>query len=125
MVSDTATLYTSNDFFTRRTDISNKMYADLKEKVLKLTWHEVVFFQLRSLALPHEYEIEIQNTEVKGQDILKAQAEKIRDQVKFDTSVSVEALKTNATKELAKGDAQKILLDGLSFQKTIDTVVRS
>ena len=74
-VSDTVTAYTSNDMFTKRSIIKQAIFEDLKKNVLDLTWHEVVFFQLRSLSLPDDYEREIEITEVKGQDILKAQAE--------------------------------------------------
>jgi len=66
VISDTSTLYSSNDFFTRRSEIQQKMKDDLETKVLNATWHEVVFFQLRSLSLPNAFENEIQNTEVKG-----------------------------------------------------------
>lgn len=59
VISDTSTLYTSNDFFTKRSIIQNKMFEDLKDQVLKQTWHEIVFFQLRSLSLPDAFEAEI------------------------------------------------------------------
>lgn len=59
------------------------MKKDLKERVLESTWHEVIFFQLRSLSLPDAFENEIMNTEVKGQDILKARSEANRENVKF------------------------------------------
>jgi len=44
VISDTSTLYTSNDFFTRRSDIQRKMKEDLEAKVKNSTWHEVHFF---------------------------------------------------------------------------------
>ena len=44
IISDTATLFSSNDFFTKRSEIQVKMKADLQEKVLLETWHEVEFF---------------------------------------------------------------------------------
>lgn len=52
VISDSATEYTSNEFFTKRSEIQQKMMEDLQDRVLKLTWHEVVFFQLRGLSLP-------------------------------------------------------------------------
>lgn len=55
------------------------MMADLQAKVKTETWHTVDFFQLRSLSLPDRFEYEIQNTEVKAQDILKAKKEKERE----------------------------------------------
>lgn len=66
VISDTSTLYTSNDFFTKRSEIQKKMKEDLQVRVMNSTWHEVVFFQLRSISLPDAFELEIQNTEVKG-----------------------------------------------------------
>ena len=44
VISDTATLYSSNDFFTKRSAIQKKMLEDLQSKVLALTWHRVEFF---------------------------------------------------------------------------------
>jgi hypothetical protein len=38
------------------------------------------------LSLPQAFENEIENTEVKGQDILKADAEKKRELVRFETN---------------------------------------
>jgi hypothetical protein len=65
------------------------MKEDLQKRVMESTWHEVVFFQLRSISLPDKFESEIQNTEVKGQDIHTADAELLREQVKFKTNVNV------------------------------------
>lgn len=65
------------------------MKTDLQTQIKNLTWHEVEFFQLRSLNLPDAFEDEIKNTEVKGQDIFTAEAERERDKVKFTTSVEV------------------------------------
>jgi len=59
------------------------MAVDLEDRLSSSTFHDVIFFQLRSLALPDQFENEIQNTEVKGQDILKAQAESDRENVRF------------------------------------------
>lgn len=66
VISDTATNFTSNDFFQNRTMIQKQMKADLQARVVNDTWHEIKFFQLRSLSLPDQFEYEIQNTEVKG-----------------------------------------------------------
>lgn len=95
------------------------METALKTRVADLTYHEVVFFQLRHLSLPDAYEREIENTEVKGQDILKASAELERAYVKFNTTIIIAALEVNATKETAKGDAGKILHDARAYQTTI------
>ena len=124
VVSDTATGYTSNDFFTKRSIIQQAIFSDLQTKVLELTWHEVVFFQLRGLSLPASYEHEIETTEVKGQDILKAQAEQHRDYVYFNTTVAVETLRVNATLEAAHGNADKLRYEGQSYWSTIGNVTQ-
>ena len=56
VISDTASNYTSNDFFQNRTKIQMKMKEDLQVRVRNSTWHEVTFFQLRSLSLPDKFE---------------------------------------------------------------------
>jgi len=39
VISDTSTLYTSSDFFTKRSEIQQKMFADLQKQILEKTWH--------------------------------------------------------------------------------------
>ena len=99
------------------------MKHDLQARVKKSTWHEITFFQLRSLSLPDGFEQEIQNTEVKGQDILKATSEKKRDQVKFDTNIIVAQLAVKATMENAYGAANKTLFEAEAVKSTIKEVV--
>jgi len=114
VISDTASNFTSNDFFQNRTMIQRKMKSDLQERVKNSTWHEVIFFQLRSLSLPDSFEQEIENTEVKGQDILKATAERKRDTVKFETNVLVAQLAVNATVENAYGIANRTIFEAIA-----------
>jgi len=73
--------------------------------------------------LPDAFEQEIQNTEVKGQDILKATSEKKRDQVKFDTNVIVAKLAVNSTLEIAHGIANKTIFEARAVESTIKEVV--
>lgn len=123
VISDSATLYTSNDFFTKRSTIQIKMKEDLQKRVMESTWHEVVFFQLRSISLPDKFESEIQNTEVKGQDIHTADAELLREQVKFKTNVNVASLAVNSTVETAKGNAAKTIYEAQAVASTIKEVI--
>ncbi len=101
------------------------MTNDLKQRVHEMTWHEVVFFQLRSLELPQAFENEIENTEVKGQDILKAEAEKKRELVRFETNQILAKLSVNATLELAYGQANKTLYEAEAVADTIVGVTKS
>jgi hypothetical protein len=123
VISDTSSNFTSNDFFQNRTIIQKAMKKDLQERVRASTWHEVIFFQLRSLSLPDGFEQEIQNTEVKGQDILKATSEKKRDQVRFDTNVLVAQLAVKATMENAYGSANKTIFEARAVESTVKEVV--
>ena len=99
------------------------MKADLQERVKAATWHEVEFFQLRSLSLPDHYEKEIQNTEVKGQDILKAESEKTREIVKFTTNTMVADLAVNATLENAYGQGNKTVYEAQAQANTVFEVI--
>lgn len=99
------------------------MKTDLKNAVAKQTYHDVEFFQLRSLNLPDAFEDEIKNTEVKGQDINTANAELLRDQVQFTTSVEVAKLAINSTVETAYGEANKTIFAALAEKSTIKDVI--
>ena len=123
VISETATRYTSNDFFTKRPVIQQEMQDDLQKDVLAATWHEVVFFQLRSLSLPDDFEFEIQNTEVKGQDILKAESEFKRDKVRFQTNVIVAQKAVISTLEQAYGNANQTVFEAQAIEKTISEVI--
>lgn len=125
VISDTSTLYSSNDFFTKRQEIQEKMKLDLQTQVLLKTYHEVVFFQLRSLSLPDAFENEIQNTEVKGQDINTANAELLRDTVKFKTSVLVADLARNSTVETAYGEGNKTYYQAVAESSTVSEVIKA
>jgi len=99
------------------------MKKDLQARVVNDTWHEIKFFQLRSLSLPDQFEYEIQNTEVKGQDILKAENEKKREQVKFDTNVEIARLAVNSTLEKSYGEANRTVYEAKAVESTIKDVV--
>lgn len=100
------------------------MKQDLQQRVLNSTWHEVVFFQLRSLSLPQLFEDEIQNTEVKGQDIHTATAESVREMVKFTTNVEIAKLAVNATLETAYGNANRTIFEAEAVQSTVSEVIK-
>jgi len=100
------------------------MKQDLQERVLNTTWHEVVFFQLRSIALPQDFEREIQNTEVKGQDIHTATKESERENVKFNTNVRISELAVNATLETAYGNANRTIFEAEAVATTISEKIK-
>jgi len=87
------------------------MMDDLRLKVHNQTFHEVQFFQLRSIALPDAFELEIQNTEVQSQDINTATAESQRENVKFHTNVMIAEKAVNATLETAYGNGNRTIFE--------------
>ena len=100
------------------------MKEELIKRVDSATFHLVKFFQLRSISLPDNFEREIQNTEVKKQDILKASAEQARDIVKFETTVEVAKKAVNETIEKAYAAGNKTEQNAKAVQSTIIDVVR-
>jgi hypothetical protein len=82
------------------------MKSGLDERLKKDLFCEVVFFQLRSIDLPDPYELSIQNTEVTKQSILRAEAERLKNNVTQQMYVSVSQIKTNVTQNDAIGLAQ-------------------
>lgn len=109
-ISDTSTLYTSYDFFTTRESIGQKMKEDLNTRLTNDLYSEVVFFQLRSIDLPNDYENAIQQTEVTKQGILQAEAQRNKNKVVQDTYVESARIGKNITINQAygKGDALQL-----------------
>lgn len=100
------------------------MKNELVKAVEEKTYHIVKFFQLRSLSLPTSFEREIQNTEVKGQDIQTATAEILRENVKFATAFQVAESATNETMQRAYANANKTFEEARAIQSTIIEVVK-
>lgn len=62
---------------------------------------------------------------MKGQDIIKSQKERDREQVKFDTNVLVAELAVNATLETAYGQGNKTVYEAEATATTVEAVIRS
>lgn len=116
VISDTATGYKASGFFEKRSQIQKQMKADLEAQISARTWHDVVFFQLRSLSLPQAFESAIELTEVTTQDIHKAEEEKARDGVQFATDVELARLRMNSTFETAYGEGNKTVNERRGYQ---------
>ena len=58
---------------------------------------KVVFFQLRSIDLPDDYEAAIQKTEVTKQGILRAEAERNKNKIEQMTKVEQARISKNIT----------------------------
>lgn len=119
-ISDTATNYSSQDFFTVRDEIALKMHEDLEYRLSSDLFTKVVFFQLRSIDLPNDYEDAIQFTEVTKQSILLAEAQRKKNQVVLDTQIQQAAIAKQITTNHTQGSAEALILkaqaQGTTFQ---------
>lgn len=102
-ISDVGTQYTAYDFFSKRMTISQSMSEQLNTRLQRDVFVEVVYFQLKSVNLPEDYENAIQATEVTKQGILRAQAEQLKNQVTLDMLKQVAVISQNITINDASG----------------------
>jgi hypothetical protein len=85
ILTEEATKYTAYDFFMDRAKIKDDFQDHLNTVFGLLCFSNIQFFQLRSVDLPNAFEDSIQQSEVKKQDIQKAQAELNKVRVEVDT----------------------------------------
>lgn len=102
VLSDLTTNYTAYNFFMDRGRIGTEMQVVSARQALDTTLRRKVsaiceFFQLRSVDLPDDFENAIQMSEVKKQDIQKAEAERSRTQVEIKTKLMTADLNRNVT----------------------------
>lgn len=109
VLTDLATNYTAYDFFMERQKIGIAMQNALDTHFKSNCYSNIEFFQLRSVDLPDKFEGAIELSEVKKQDIRKAQAEKEKMVVELETTRVKAEYQKNVTINLADGEAQSIL----------------
>lgn len=109
VLTEEATGYTAYNFFMDRGRIKDDFQQSL-DKALNSTCNaNVQFLQLRSVDLPALFEEAIQESEVKKQDIQKANAELNKVKIELDTLEKAAVIKKEATVNLAEGEAESIL----------------
>jgi regulator of protease activity HflC (stomatin/prohibitin superfamily) len=74
-----------------------------------MCYSNIQFLQLRSVDLPNPFEDAIQESEVKKQDIKKAEAELNKVKVEVDTRIKSAEFQKNVTINIAEGEASAIL----------------
>lgn len=96
------------------------MLENLNSTYAAKCFSTIDYFQLRSVDLPNEYESAIEQTEVKRQDIQKAEAERNKTAVVLDTNVKQAKVSQEIQINAAQGEAQATLqrnaADIASFQ---------
>lgn len=109
ILTDTATQFSASRFFFDKEIISAQMQSDLNATFGDLCYATVDYFQLKSIDLPDKYEVAIQETEVKKQDILTASAEKSKMQIELETKVKQAQIASNININKAEGQASALL----------------
>ena len=87
ILTEEATKYTAYDFFMDRGRIKDDFQVSLDKIFSQICYANIQFLQLRSVDLPNLFEDSIQLSEVKKQDIQKAQAELNKVRVEVDTRI--------------------------------------
>jgi len=87
-----------------------------------MCYSNIVFLQLRSVDLPDPFENAIQESEVKKQDIQKANAEYNKVKIELDTLIQSAQYQKNITINIAEGNAQSILRQNEADVQTLSRI---
>ncbi len=109
MLTDTTTRYTASRFFFDKEAISAEMMLELNKTFSEQCMATVEYFQLKNIDLPDLYERAIQETEVKKQDIHKAEAEKSKMQIELETKVKQAKIASEMRVNKAEGDSTALV----------------
>lgn len=109
-LTETATTYSANEFFVDRTLIGKRMEQQLKADFQKRLYASIFSFQLRSVALPAEFEDAIQETEVMKQDLQVAKAEQNSTRVSLETELMKAKRRMKVRMNQAEGSARSTML---------------
>ncbi|KRX03172.1 hypothetical protein PPERSA_10545 [Pseudocohnilembus persalinus] len=107
ILTTNTTEYSAYNFFWSRQEIATNMMAQLNKYFQKWGYANVLFFQLRTVNLPLNFEDAIQKTEVTKQSINQAQATKNKTEVEFQTDIMKASYQANVTINVAEGDANQ------------------
>jgi len=109
VLTEEATKYTAYDFFMDRGKIKDDFQVNLDKAFNTICFANIQFLQLRSVDLPTLFEASIQESEVKKQDIQKAQAEQNKVRVEVDTRIKSAEFQKDVAVNQAQGEAQSLL----------------
>jgi len=108
-LTEQATKYTAYEFFWDRGTIKDDFQLHLDRIFSSICFANIQFLQLRSVDLPNEFEEAIQVSEVKKQDIKKAEAELNKVSVEVDTRVKAADYQKKVNINIAEGEASALL----------------
>ena len=108
ILTEEATKYTAYNFFMDRGKIKDDFQYELNLRFDNNGFSNIQFLQLRSVNLPNLFEQSIQESEVKKQDIQKAQAEQNKVKIEIDTKIKAAEYQKNVIINKAEGEAEAI-----------------
>ncbi len=97
ILTEEASSYTAYDFFMERGKIKDDFQVNLNKRFSEACFANIQFLQLRSVDLPEAFEQSIQESEVKKQDIQKAQAELNKVRIEVDTLIKAAEYQKDVT----------------------------
>lgn len=109
ILTEEATKYTAYEFFWDRGQIKDDFQNKLDKMFSVICYSNIQFLQLRSVDLPNLFEEAIQESEVKKQDIKKAEAELNKVKVEVDTKIKSANYQKSVAINIAEGEASAIL----------------
>ena len=109
ILTEEATKYTAYEFFWDRGRIKDDFQRNLDRQFSSICQANIQFLQLRSVDLPNLFEDSIQESEVKKQDIKKADAELNKVRVEVDTKIKSADFQKKVTINIAEGEASALL----------------
>lgn len=109
ILTEEATKYTAYEFFWDRGRIKDDFQRNLDTQFSTVCQASIQFLQLRSVDLPNLFEEAIQESEVKKQDIKKAEAELNKVKVEVDTKIKSADFQKSVTINIAEGEASALL----------------
>ena len=105
-----------------RGKIKDYFQYELNLRFDKNCFSNIQFLQLRSVNLPNLFEQSIQESEVKKQDIQKAQAEQNKVKIEIDTKIKAAEYQKNVIINKAEGEAQAIIKQNEAY---VDALLRT
>ena len=119
ILTEEATKYTAYNFFMDRGKIKDEFQYELNLRFDKNCFSNIQFLQLRSVNLPNLFEQSIQESEVKKQDIQKAQAEQNKVKIEIDTKIKAAEFQKDVIINKADGEAQAIIKQNDAYVESL------
>jgi len=119
ILTEEATKYTAYNFFMDRGKIKDDFQNELNKNFEKICFSNIQFLQLRKVNLPILFEESIQESEVKKQDIQKAQAEQNKVKIEIDTKIKAAEFQKDVIINKADGEAKAIIKQNDAYVESL------